>query len=248
MTKHQRLDDTTADRLLAGVVAPDDTPPGFVAASGLINEARADLGPSPAIDESLVAAMVQAIQTSPQPIAHRRNPVLAKILTVKAAALFGVLALSATGAAAASGSLPAAAQDGLSKAASHVGVDLPRSDKAGDNGKGAVVSDKAKSDDTTGVDKGADVSGTASDGKSRAGDDHPTADANPSTGDHTSGTPAVSTPNSGGTGTASDASNGASDAGTVHAPAQASDGSANAGDHPDADSHPDSTNHPSGRP
>jgi len=236
-THRRRLDNLTAERLLAGAVSPDDAPPGFAGASRLIGDARAHFAPAEAGNEAVVAAMVAAIQPATAPsITHRRKPVLAKILSAKAAAAAAVLALSATGAAAATGNLPDAAQNGLAKAASHVGVNLPNSD----HGKGSDISTKAKSTDTTGVEKGADVSKTASDGKSRAGDDHPTSADHPAGAP--SGTPPVATPNGGGTGTASDASTGASDAGTAKAPAQASDGSANAGHHPT------STDHPTGRP
>jgi hypothetical protein len=239
MSKHPRLDEATEDRLLAGRVAGDDAPPGFVGVSRLIREARTDLGPSPVTDHGLVAAMVQAIATPTPSIDHRRNPVLTRILTAKAAAIVGVLALSATGAAAASGSLPDAAQDGLSKAASHVGVDLPRSgDGGGDHGKGSVISEKAKSDDTSGIDKGADVSNTASDGKSHAGEDHPSADDHGGRGNDATNTSVVATPNGGGIGTGSEASEGANDNGVDHASSHASDGSANADDHPSADEHP----------
>ena len=52
---------------------------------------------------------------------------LARALTVKALATLGVLTLGAAGAAAATGSLPTAAQNGLANAATHVGVTLPAS-------------------------------------------------------------------------------------------------------------------------
>lgn len=232
MRKHHRLDDGTADRLLNGTTGPDDAPPGFVGASMLLNAARSDLGPTPVTDVDIVASMVDAIRTQPRTLVHRRKSMLTSVLSAKAAAVVGALVLSATGAAAATGNLPPAAQDGLSKAVSHVGVDLPRSDKAEGRGQGGDVSDKATSGDTTGAEKGADVSKTASDGRSRAGDDHPSAD------EHPTGSSVVETPNGGGTGTAGTASDGASDAGTTKAPAGAAAGSGNAGEHPTADEHP----------
>ena len=50
-----------------------------------------------------------------------------KRLSAKTALVAATVALSATGAAAATGDLPDAAQDGLARAASHVGVNLPES-------------------------------------------------------------------------------------------------------------------------
>jgi hypothetical protein len=108
--------------------------------------------------------------------------------TTKAVAAAGIaLVLSGGAAAAVNGSLPEAAQDGLSTASDHVGIELPASqedhppadDSAGaaaedvstsseatehpDN-HGADVSAVAKSDETTGREHGEAVSTVARDG------------------------------------------------------------------------------------
>lgn len=237
-TYRRRLDNLTAEQLLDGQVSADDAPRGFAGTGHLLGEARAHFATVAAGSEAVVTAMVAAIETATAlSTTHRRKPVLAKILTAKVAAAAAVLTLSATGAAAATGNLPDAAQNGLANAASHVGINLPNSD----HGKGSEISTKAKNEETTGIEKGADVSKTASGGKSHAGDNHPTSSDHPSADDHPAGaaseTPPVATPNSGGTATASAASGGASETGTANAPPQAAAGSANATDHPTTSSH-----------
>ena len=143
------------------------------------------------------------------------------------------LVLSGGAAAAANGSLPDAAQDGLSTASDHVGIELPASKDnhptaddhpggAANDGSaatehpdnhGADVSAVAQSDETTGREHGEAVSTVARDGHgANAGS-------------------AVETPNAGGIGTAVDASGGANSVGVDHAADQASVGSGNAGAH-----------------
>lgn len=110
-----------------------------------------------------------------------------------AAGAFGLMSLS--GAAAAAGSLPDAAQDVAHEALTKVGIDVPRGkglatapgqlkdkDKGADKpakadppagtpttGKGGTISSIAQDPTLTGAEKGAAVSAEASDGKSRAG-------------------------------------------------------------------------------
>lgn len=94
--------------------------------SALLSSA-ADVAPSepaPALMTAMAVEVRSTLQSAPQP---RSRPVLAKIITAKVATLAAAVTLTATGAAAATGSLPDAAQDGLSKAAERVGVNLPDS-------------------------------------------------------------------------------------------------------------------------
>jgi hypothetical protein len=132
-----------------------------------------------------------------------RKPVASTPLKTAAAAVLGTgLLLTGGVAAAATGSLPGAAQDRARDMLSHVGVSVPGSDdesaghadqrgsvdgagrrgEAGDehSGNGGAVSDQAKNSDSRGVDHGAEVSGLASDGHSHTGEhgkaeaqDHP---------------------------------------------------------------------------
>jgi hypothetical protein len=122
------LDEDSASRLLQGLVHPDDAPPGYGAVAGLLNSAaRLPLG---SVDEdaaaTTVSAMVEVIRdASPAPEISRRKTMLGKLLAGKALAAVAVLGLTATGAAAATGSLPDPAQAVVSDAADHVGVNIP---------------------------------------------------------------------------------------------------------------------------
>jgi hypothetical protein len=126
------LDDWTADRLLAGMVDPDDAPPGYTGLARALGQAR---GPVEAGDlagrELIVAAVTAAVaDASPPTISTlpRRKSMLAKMFGTKLAAATLTTALLATGAAAATGSLPGPVQDAVSDVADRVGVTLPVGD------------------------------------------------------------------------------------------------------------------------
>jgi hypothetical protein len=122
------LDDDSASRLLQGLVHPDDAPPGYGAVAGVLNSAaQLPLGP---VDEDAadvtVSAMVEVIRDAPPvPQLSRRKAMLGKLLAGKALAAVAVLGLTASGAAAATGTLPDAAQGVVSDAVSHVGINVP---------------------------------------------------------------------------------------------------------------------------
>jgi hypothetical protein len=127
---HGDLDQDTADRLLAGRLTPDDAPPGYGGVAQLLQRAHVDTGLD-VTDDELVVAMVNAI-VSGDPARKGRKHVLTRIVTTKVLVAGAVVALTATGAAAATGSLPDNAQNGLARAAEHIGINLPEaaSDKA----------------------------------------------------------------------------------------------------------------------
>ena len=128
---------------------------------------------------------------------------------------------------------PEAANDGLTTAGEHSGFAVPvgqggdhptgdqsvDADDAAEGTHGADVSAVAQDDSTQGADHGAAVAAVASDG--RAGGQAPEA----------AGEAVVETPNTGGTSTADEASDGASETGTGEAADQADLGAGNAGDH-----------------
>jgi hypothetical protein len=98
-----------------------------------------------------------------------------------------VSCLSLVGGLAAAGAIdsvpsPNDASDGHAKAGEHTPTSIPPDAGQGDenSGKGAEISGLATETDATGVDKGAEISDAASDGKSQAGDEHPGADVPPS--------------------------------------------------------------------
>jgi hypothetical protein len=209
------LDVETADRLLAGSVAPEDAPPGYARVSSLLTaEPRIDDVVADADFVAMLAATVRSSPTTERPSRRRIMP------RIKLAAAFAATALLGTTGLALAGSLPGAAQDIASDMLAKTGITVPGpSSNAGDHpstrgssseqsgatptssGKGGEISDIARSD-LTGLEKGAAVSTAASDGKSQAGQEH--------------GAP-VSTPNSGGTATADSASDGHSTQGTAEA-------------------------------
>lgn len=248
MPSHRRLDDRTADRLLAGTVEPADAPPGLAGTAQLFGRAATEFSAAD-VDPVLISAMAEAIALAPIPAPSRRKPMLTQLLTAKVAAVAATVVLSATGAAAATGTLPDAAQSAVADAVAHVGVNIENPSEDHPTGTadnpteadehGDTVSGTARDTDST----GAEISTTA---RGEHGQD-PAA-----TGAEDAPAP-VDTPNAGGTGTAGTASDRASDAGAEHAPAQATDGSANADatpaqDTPAADAPYDRDDNPSGRP
>jgi hypothetical protein len=256
-----RLHSDVADRLLAGNLDPEDAPRGYGEVAALLQAASVPSRDDLPGEAAAVAAVVEAIRTStlaPMPASSKRKSVITKA-KIAAAGLAGALSLT-TGLAAAN-ALPGAAQSVASDALAKVGVSVPSPNdhagdhpnvrgksadhntsadahKSGDN-KGSEISNLARTTDATGVDKGAAISGAASDGKSQAGQHGGATDANPPAGPPTS-TPAsdkapVATPNPGGTGTADTAGHGQSSTGATnadqHSGGASSDGSGNDASH-----------------
>ena len=180
-------------------------------------------------------------------------------------AALSATALSAGAAGAATGHLPAGVQDTVANAVGHVGVNLPHSGGtvvrvtdgcvpattdpttyARNRGQ-YLAQERAKSADALAAAEktrcGMPVQSKGTPGADDATETPSTPDA--TSGEHgksgaTHGAPAtdpsgVTTPNSGGLGTASD---GADSTGADKANPAATDGSGNAGSHPTADSHP----------
>jgi hypothetical protein len=170
------------DRRLDHDAAPD----GRV--TSLLEAASAPIEPGPVLGELEALA---AFRASHSPTS-RRSSVLSFLTTARVtvgAALGALVLTGGVGAAAAAGSLPGAAQDTASEWLSKVGVTVPaagdrakhdgRSDDSGEaeapaestqGGHGETVSGTARDTEKTGVDKGAAISGLASEGRSRAGE------------------------------------------------------------------------------
>jgi hypothetical protein len=173
------LDTDTADRLLAGSVAPEDAPPGYGGVATLL----AAVADSPAggdfSRESETVGLIAAVVRSSQPktTKPRRRSIVPRL---RLATAFATVALAVTTGLAFAGSLPGAAQDVASTMLDQVGVSVPGPDSnAGDHpnvrgkssdapvtssnsGKGGEISDLATSTDLTGVEKGAAISTLAS--------------------------------------------------------------------------------------
>jgi hypothetical protein len=125
-TNRHPLDEASAARLLQGAVHPDDAPPGYAAVANLLASAAAPGAVDEDAGTATISAMVEAIRSSgPIPEPSRRRSMLGKLLAGKALAAATVVALTAGGAAAATGSLPTPVQGVVSDAVSHVGVAIP---------------------------------------------------------------------------------------------------------------------------
>jgi hypothetical protein len=247
------LDDVTADRLAGGSIDPADAPPGFVQVAEVLAELRSAPFAASDPDPALLGAMVRAIHDSPRPTRTLR---MSRFRTTKVATIAAAVVLSTAGvAAAATGTLPDPAQDAVSDAASHVGVDLPAAHDDHPTGNidnpterddhGVDVSETARTTEASGRDHGRAVSEVARDEHGRDDDTTSTTEATEDDDDATHGhrpddagkpedpgTQApVATPDGGGTGTADEASHGHSSAGTSHASDRAGEGSGNADDH-----------------
>ena len=215
------LDLDTADRLLAGALAPEDAPPGYAKVARLLEGASAEATPDEFARETEVVALMAAevrLSSSTESSSPRRAfmPFALSRPRVSAAAVAAAFACSAGLASA--GALPGAAQDVASAMLAKVGISVPGSNEsAGDHpnvrgstadtsdvATGSGISGLATTTELTGVNKGAAISSAASDGKSQAGQHGPA-----------SGESArVETPNGGGTGTADTASGGKSSNGS----------------------------------
>lgn len=161
----------------------------------LLRAAGAPTEPGPQPGEAAALAAFRATEHTKRRFSmHSLTPVKAAI----AAAVSGGVLLTGGVAAAATGTLPGAAQDTARDLLGHVGVSVPGADdhSAGHadqrgpaapvaasegaspdtQGKGGTISDLAKNTTSTGVDKGAEISTLASGGKSQAGQHGQTGD------------------------------------------------------------------------
>ena len=149
MTHDDFLDANTAERLLSGAVPAADAPPGYGAVASVLAAAAAP-GPVPEMDFEELARVARRSADRPGPSPTRRSPMLGKLLTMKAAAAAGVILIGASGAAAATGSLPGSVQGVAHSTLAHVGVDVP-DDDANDNSTDSTsdTKDTKESDDAT---------------------------------------------------------------------------------------------------
>jgi hypothetical protein len=238
----QPLDTNTADRLLSGAIPPEDAPPGYAELARVLRAASGETTAEELAREEEIVAMVAAAvrsSSSVHPSSSRRSymPFALSRPRISAAIVAAWLACTVIGLASA-GALPGAAQEIASTMLDKVGISVPgTNENAGTHpdvrgtstvapsgaGLGSDISGLATSTDLGGIEKGAAISGAASDGKSQAG----------THGSASGASAPVATPNSGGTGTADTASNGASSAGTATADSASSGhstaGSGNAG-------------------
>jgi hypothetical protein len=209
-----QLDPDTIDRLLAGEVEPDDAPPGYSEVARVLQAAvGARDGDELAHETSHVAIAMELVGQPASTPDDRRSRKMSRIHRLKVGGLVVVGVLVGSTGLAAAGVLPDAAQDAVSNVFARVGITIPAS---GDHPatSGEEISQLATTTDSTGVDKGAEISSAASGGMSQAGQHGSVAAATGA--EHPDAAP-VPTPNEGGTGTADVASDGMSEAGTITA-------------------------------
>jgi hypothetical protein len=218
------LDEGTIERLLTEPIDPDDAPPGYEGVARLLGVvAQIEDRPDMALEERHVAAAVAIRRTEAAArAASLRRPSKTKASTsrrlaglVLAAALAGSTGLAFADA------LPDPAQDAFADVLRRVGITVPGGDREpeppeGPASTGEEISDIATSTDASGVEKGAEISSTASGGRSRAG--HPGGPPPGSKGGPpgSKGHPSP-VAGRGGTGTADAASGSASEVGTDRA-------------------------------
>jgi hypothetical protein len=232
-----QLDQGTIDRLLAGEVEPDDAPPGYSEVARVLQAAvRARQGDELVHEGSHVAIAMELVK-QPSPAStpsDRRSRKMSRIHRLRVGGLVIVGALVGSTGLAAAGALPDAAQDAVSNVFDRVGITIPASgDHPAATGDG--ISQIATTTDSTGLDKGAEISSAASGGMSQAGQHGSGAGVSGVEGVDAAQVPV---PNEGGTGTADTATGGTSDAGTTTADEESdghsSEGSGNASVAPSA--------------
>jgi hypothetical protein len=166
-----RLDQGTADRMLAGVVDPADVPPGFEAVAELLAAVRAATRRPVHAGGSRGPAVVDARRSGGQ--TRRRQPMFtATPLRPRLSILAVAMALSATTGAAFAAGLPADAAGPASAVLHRLGIGAPAPTPAPAThpaNHGATVSATATTTAATGSAKGALISGTTRAGKTDAG-------------------------------------------------------------------------------
>jgi hypothetical protein len=204
-----QLDPGTIDRLLAGDVEPDDAPPGYSEVARVLQAAGARDGDELAQEASHVAIAMELVRQPASTPSDRRSRKMSSIHRLKVGGLVVVGALVGSTGLAVAGVLPDAAQDAVSNVFDRVGITIPASSDHPAT-SGDEVSSIATTTDATGVDKGAEISSSASGGMSQAGQHGSGARV----GAEGTNTAPVPVPNEGGTGTADTASGSASEVGT----------------------------------
>jgi hypothetical protein len=164
------LDDDTADRLLAGLIAPDEAAPDYAQVSWIVRAATAAPSARELAKESQhVAAAARAVDLAP--IAPRptwRSATRSRFSRTRIVAAMVAATLAGTTGLAMASVLPTPAQDAISGVLAKVGISVPSSDDHPAS-TGEEISRIATTTDSTGVDKGAEISGIASGGMSHAG-------------------------------------------------------------------------------
>jgi hypothetical protein len=133
---HQLLDEHTADRLLSGVLDPEDAPPGYAGVATLLQAAA--MPPTPqevarcARTVAAMAGAVAASATAPS-IQTTRRAGLTRLLRPRIAATLMAGALVLFSGLAAAGALPGPLQHAAHVAFGAIGISVPDSDSGSDS-------------------------------------------------------------------------------------------------------------------
>jgi hypothetical protein len=127
------LDPNTADRLLAGTVAPEDAPPGYVGVARLLEATWSEPTAEELAGEEEIVAMIAAVVRSPTSIASPSRRRRSRRRFMPALSRPRVAALVAAGLAcgaglATAGTLPGVVQDLASAGLAKVGISVPGGD------------------------------------------------------------------------------------------------------------------------
>jgi hypothetical protein len=213
------LDRETTERMLAGLIEPDDAPPGYAEVTRVLRTAAAPPErTSPTREAWAIAVAHQALDDERTLRSARtgRPSMRSRYVRAKVIGVLTVGTLLGTSGMAMAGVLPAPVQDAAAKVLAKAGITIPAGHPAS---TGSTISQVATSTSSVGVAKGQEISTIASGGKSEAG---------------LHGKPSW-TPNGGGTGAGDDASDGAGDHGSstasAHSQGHSAAGSENASSH-----------------
>jgi hypothetical protein len=180
------LDMETADRLLAGAVAPEDAPPGYVDVTRLLQAAWTEPTPDEIPSEPVIVARIADVVRSSSSTAsfsphERRNPI--RLTRPRIVAALVAAALASSAGLASAGALPDAIQEVASATLAKVGISVPDANHSAPTnpngkvkrgaatpaGKSGEPSAEAMVRKRTGLERRARPTTAASFGKSRAG-------------------------------------------------------------------------------
>jgi hypothetical protein len=127
------LDMETADRLLAGTVAPEDAPPGYAEVTRLLQAAWTEPTPDEIPGELvIVARMADVVRSSSSTASfsphERRKPI--RLIRPRIAAALVAAALACSAGLASAGALPDAIQEVVSATLAKVGISVPGSNES----------------------------------------------------------------------------------------------------------------------
>ena len=228
VTRSGGLDTDTLDRMLAGGIHPDDTPPGYSEVARVLLAVAEATDNVELVHETAHVALAMELVQQRSPVSassHQRSSRRSRSMASgrhrgKIGGLVVIGALIGSTGLAAAGVLPDAAQDAFSKVLDKVGITVPPGSEHPAS-SGDEVSGVATTTDATRGDKGGGISSVASGGKSQAGQ-HGAPISAASGGSqgapagHVPHAQAGHVPHGGGTGTAGAAGHDANDTTTSH--------------------------------